>query len=319
MFLLSGNTMRPCYRSFQAGRIDLGALAPCQGLPVILLALTASLLPAQSLEVYSEFQRVDPFGRIVAADRAETPREILSPAVARNGFASFHVAVSVPPQTNYLLYVVTNPMNACRVALYREHFAKTKDGWVPDPLSEVRRLPDFGAVPDPDEQISGQNTRVYLLDIWIPPDAVAGRFRLEVQLKVGYFLVKPLEIRVLDARIPDRAAALKRVGSLPGIEEPADASAAAPLAQYLAGDLAAGDLVAGDPARPDGPPVTVRGIIRRNAVQDMALARLLDRNQAGPDKMKARWSTLAGSRPLGAERYLRIRDFVYQESAQGPQ
>lgn len=278
--------------------------------PLILLAFAESLLPAQSLEVYSEFQRVDPFGRIVAADRAETPREILSPAVARNGFASFHVVVSVPPQTNYFLYVVSNPVNACRVALYREHFARTKDGWVPDPLSEVRRLPDFGAVPDPDEQIPGQNTRLYLLDIWIPPEA-AGRFRLEVQLKVGYFLVKPLEIRVLDARIPDLTPALKGGGprSLPGIEEPADASAAATVAEYVAGEL----------SLPDEHPLTVRGIIRRNAVQDMALARLLDRNKAGPDKMKERWSILTGSRPLGAERYLRIRDFLYKESAQGPQ
>jgi hypothetical protein len=166
-------------------------------------------------------------------------------------------------------------------------------------------------VPDPDERIPGQNTRLYLLDIWIPPDAVAGRFRLEVQLKVGYFLVKPLEIRVLDARIPDLTPPLKvgGPGRLPGIEEPADASAAATLAQYIAGEL----------APPDDHPVTVRGIIRRNAVQDMALARLLDRNQAGPDKMKERWSTLTGLRPLGAERYLRIRDFVYKESAQGPQ
>src|ERR1700686_3004597 len=103
------------------GRIGSAMFLLC----VIAFALAANLLPAQSIEVYSEFQRVDPFGRIVAADRAETPREILSPAVARNGFASFHVAVSVPPQTNYFLYVVTNPVNACRVALYREHFART--------------------------------------------------------------------------------------------------------------------------------------------------------------------------------------------------
>jgi hypothetical protein len=182
-------------------------------------------------------------------------------------------------------------------------------------LSEVRRLPDFGAVPDPDEQIPGQNMCLYLLDIWIPPEAAAGRFRLEVQLKVGYFLVMPLEIRVLDARIPDRAV-LKGPGpgGLPGVEEPADASAATALAQYIAGDLPAAEI-----APADDHAVTVRGIIRRNAVQDMALARLLDRNKAGPDQMKERWSTLAGLRPLGAERYLRIRDFVYKESAQGAQ
>ena len=43
-------------------------------------------------------------------------------------------------------------------------------------------------MPDPDEDIPGQNTRVYLLDVWIPPDADPGRFRLEAQLKVGYWI-----------------------------------------------------------------------------------------------------------------------------------
>ena len=274
---------------------------------VMALALAGRLLPAQSLEVYSEFQRVDPFGGIVAADRAETPREILSPAVARNGFASFHVVVSVPPQTNYFLYVVTNPVSACRVALYKEYFVKTKDGWVPDTLAEVRRLPDFGVMPDPDQQIPGQHARVYLLDVWIPPDAGAGRFRLEVQLKVGYFIVKPMEIRVLEARIPDLPAASKQnpPESLPGVEEPADTSAAAPLARYISGE----------PALPQAVSLTVRGVIRRNAVQDLALARLLDRNRVGPEKIKERWSSLTGSRTRGAERYLGIRDFIYKESA----
>jgi hypothetical protein len=60
------------------------------------------------------------------ADRGGQPREILSPAVARNAWASFHVVISAPPQTTYLLYVVTNPLNACRVALYKEHFEKTR-------------------------------------------------------------------------------------------------------------------------------------------------------------------------------------------------
>ena len=139
-----------------------------------ILILIATALRAQSLEVYSEFQRVDPSGKVVAIDRAEQPREILSPAVARNGYASFHIVVSAPPKTNYLLYVVTNPLDACRVTLYKERFVKTGGGWVPDTLEEIHRLPDFGAMPDPDEDIPGQNTRVYLLDIWIPPDADPG-------------------------------------------------------------------------------------------------------------------------------------------------
>ena len=57
---------------------------------------TAAAGTAQTVEIYSEFQRPDPFGGIVEPDRAWKPREILSPAVSRNGFASFHIAVSVP-------------------------------------------------------------------------------------------------------------------------------------------------------------------------------------------------------------------------------
>ncbi|HXB73713.1 MAG TPA: hypothetical protein VNY05_36075 [Candidatus Acidoferrales bacterium] len=278
---------------------------------MLLLAFAAAGLPAQSLELYSEFQRVDPFGNIVKSDRAESPREVLSPAVARNGSASFHVVVSVPPRMSYFLYVVTNPVNACRVALYKERFTKTKDGWVPDALSEVRRLPDFGVVPDPDEQIPEQTARVYLLDVWIPPDAEVARFRLEVQLKVGYFLVRPLEIRVTPARVPGNSILASRgtaeTVSLPRLEEPADASAAGVLAGYIGGK----------PEMPEAHPLTVRGMIRRNAIQDMGIAATLDRSQAGPDAIRKRRDesqAMAGPpESLGAEWYLRIRDWLYAE------
>ena len=56
--------------------------------------------------------------------------------MVRNGFASFHIVVTVPPPDTYLLYVATNPLNACRVNLYREHFVKTSRGWIPDTLTE---------------------------------------------------------------------------------------------------------------------------------------------------------------------------------------
>ena len=84
-----------------------------------LLPLLAGVACAQSIEIYSEFQRPDPFGGIVRADRATRPREILSPAVPRNGHASFHIAVSVPGKESYLLYVATNPLDACRVTSIR--------------------------------------------------------------------------------------------------------------------------------------------------------------------------------------------------------
>src|SRR5690349_5716802 len=116
---------------------------------LISAAAGAALLNGQTLAVYSEFQRVDPFGNIVAADRGGTPREILSPAAPRNGFVSFHVAVTAPAGTNYFLYVVPAPLNACRVALYKEHFTRTPTGWIPDALEPITRLPQFATMPDP--------------------------------------------------------------------------------------------------------------------------------------------------------------------------
>src|ERR1035441_7578120 len=264
-----------------------------------ILILIATALRAQSLEVYSEFQRVDPSGKVVAIDRAEQPREILSPAVARNGYASFHIVVSAPPKTNYLLYVVTNPLDACRVTLYKERFVKTGGGWVPDTLEEIHRLPDFGAMPDPDEDIPGQNTRVYLLDIWIPPDADPGRFRLEAQLKVGTWIVRPMEVRVIPARVPNRSGGREpgRSAPLPRVEEGADAAASAVLNDYISGALGP------TPAEP----LTVRDIIRRNAIQDMALA-------GSPEALEQLRKGLPSRKTLGAEWYLRFRDLVYSEA-----
>jgi hypothetical protein len=272
------------------------------GVPILMGALAATALRAQSLEIYSEFQRVDPFGNIAAIDRAEHPREILSPAVARNGYASFHVVVSVPPKTNYLLYVVTNPLDACRVALYKEHFAKTGGGWIPDALSEVHRLPDFGAMPDPDEDIPGQNTRVYLLDVWIPPGAEPGRFRLEAQLKVGTWIVRPMEVRVIPALVPDGAGGREpgRTVALPRVEEGADAAAAVVLKDYIA---ARGRGFSPTPVQT----LTVRDIIRRNAMQDVALA-------GSPEALEKLRKSLPSRKTLGAEWYLRIRDLVYSEA-----
>jgi len=272
----------------------------------MLAAALAGPLAAQSVDIYSEFSRVDPFGEIVAADRGGQPREILSPAVARNAWASFHVVITAPPATTYLLYVVTNPLNACRVALYKEHFEKTPSGWAPDRLTELTRLPDFGVIPDPADGVDGQTTRAYLLDLWIPPNADVARFRLEVQLKVGTWLVRPMEVRVIAPRVPDLHVATEPV-PLPPVSSGADA-------------VALGALL--DPnARTYPLPATVRAIILRNAVQDMALASRLDAAVAGPEALRQRWEILKSAsgdsvvpRPTGAERYLRLRDWIYSEA-----
>lgn len=268
----------------------------------ILLAVTVCALAAQSVDIYSEFSRVDPFGEIVPADRGARPREILSPAVARNAWASFHVVVSAPVKTTYLLYVVPNPLNACRVSLYREHYEKTPAGWVPDRLTELTRLPDFGAMPDPADGVEGQTTRSYLLDLWIPPNADVARFRLEVQLKVGFWIVRPMEVRVVAPRVPDLHVANGPV-SLPPVSAGTDAVALSALL---------------DPTnRTCAPPESVRAIIYRNAVQDAALASRLEKSIAGPQQLRQRAEVL-NPQASGGEWYLRLRDWLYAEAQRMP-
>lgn len=267
---------------------------------LLTLALAASAATGQTVEIYSEFQRPDPFGGIVPVDRAWQPREILSPAVARNAFASFHIAVTAPAKESYFLYVVPNPISACRVALYREHFVQTRAGWIPDRLTELERLPDFAVMPDPADGVEGQTTRVYLLDLWLPPNADVARFRLEVQLKVADWIIRPMEVRVMEARVPDLPAGV--AGAMPDIEQGADAAAAAVLREHLAGE----------PLAVPPPDLTVRRILRRNAVQDVALARdTLELTRRALDLFRVN-STFT-PRPLGSEWWLRLRDYLFSQ------
>lgn len=217
--------------------------------------------------------------------------------MARNGFASFHIAVSVPQKESYFLYVVTNPVEACHVALYKEHFVKTPSGWIPDRLTEVHRLPDFGVMPDPDDGVEGQTTRVYLLDLWIPPTADLSRFRVEVQLKVAGWTIVPMEVRTMRAQFPDLTTTNERL-VLPPIEAGADAAAAS--LQGGSGVLAV-----------EAQPLTVRSILHRNAIQDIMLSENTYPKtvpQQAAELMRANFSVIP--RLLGAEWYLRIRDHL---------
>jgi hypothetical protein len=242
----------------------------------------------------------------VAPDRGwREPREVLSPAVARNGFATFHIAVTVPAKESYFLYIVPNPVSACRVFLYKEHFARTAAGWIADRLTEVGRLPDFGVMPDPDDGVEGQTTRVYLLDLWLPPNADVARFRLEVQLKIADWTVRPMELRVTPLRVPELSRGV--YGSLPEIDRPADTAAMAPLGDYLAGT----------PLRMPGTPATVRDAIRRSAVQDLVLAQAMTPGGFTQRAMDLfRLNSAFRPRPFGAEWWLRLRDWIFAAKPQ---
>jgi hypothetical protein len=271
-------------------------------IPKISAQEAATVLP--DVEIYSEFQRIDPYGNVVGVDKGERPREIISPAVPRNAHVSFHVAVTVPRGQNYFLFVVPNPLDACGVEMYREHFTQTAHGWVPDALIELHSLPDFGFMPDPDQNIPGQNTRVYLLDLWIPPTARPPGFRIEVQMKMGYFYVRPMEIRVIPVNVPNVPEAGERSkASLAGIESGADAAAIGVLKEYISGRI----------SYRGGKSATVRDVIRRDAVQDVMLGRSLGSGKTDPSAIKRFWKSLPAV--PGAEGYLRIRDYILRHAA----
>jgi len=141
------------------------------------------LLPAvwsQPLRVYSEFAKIDATGKVTAP--AE-PREILSPAIARNAFSSFQIVVDVPRGTSYQLYVAQNPENAVEVTLYRENG---------DKLERV------------EQPVSGTGTQVFWMDLWTTRDAPVARIKVEPQLHVNNdWVIYPMEARVMSATVPD--------------------------------------------------------------------------------------------------------------------
>ncbi len=145
--------------------------------PILLLG---TQLFAQSIDVYSEFWPWD--------GSSAAPREIISPAVPRNGFTTFKVLVNAPAGTSYFLFCQTNPPNLVETHLYKVA--------LPDRLDPVKS-PNFGVIPD------GESSRAYLLDVWVPADGEPGRrVRLELQLKVGDWIVYPMELRIQKASVP---------------------------------------------------------------------------------------------------------------------
>ena len=223
-----------------------------------ILALAAAGPLAAQLTVYSEFQRVDPFGSVVAVDRAERPREILSPAVPRNAWTSFHIAVEVRDNRPVFLYTQQNP-DQLKVTLYKERFVKTAGGWIPDGLVKIAKNPATALLPEPDNPIPGQNTVVYWLDIWVPPNVPTGRMRFEVVSKSGdLWTVYPMELRIMQATVP---LSFGRPGPVPPVTARADAALLSLLRRRRCGVPASGRSA----------PLTVRDLLRRNARQDLAL------------------------------------------------
>ena len=146
--------------------------------------LFAAAAWSQPLRVYSEFAKIDGAGKVI--EPAE-PREILSPAIARNAFSSFQIVVDVPQGTSYQLYVAQNPENAVEVTLYRENGEK---------LERV------------EQPVSGNGTQVFWMDLWTARDAPVARIKVEPQLHVNNdWVIYPMEARVVNATAENASTA----------------------------------------------------------------------------------------------------------------
>jgi len=298
---LPSNTRKTELPSVAATRGFLASL----GARTAPFALLCAAAHPQSVHIYSEFRRIAPNGAVLEQDRPGRPREIISPAVARNGFASFRLVLSAPAGKSFALHFSDNPEKSFQYTLYRELAAQSGQTAVPD-LLEHAPLPVSGVFTD--------SPITYWLDILVPAAIPTGRIRVEAQLNVDdHWIIYPLEVRVLPASIP-RHAALSF--PLPSANLVSAQSALVPLQNYLCGKPA--------PVPQTGPP-TIRQMIARNALQDVALARSLEPalgaahlhqtllGWIGAPDVKT-WCAARLEAPPDPELYLKMRDFLYKSA-----
>lgn len=274
--------------------------------PLSLFAILvfAAGLPAQELYVRSEFQRVGADGKVIPQDRAEHPREILSPAFARNGFASYILTANLPAGIEYTLDIGQNPEEATRLVLYRQSYGSNG---IPDRLEKVE-LPVQGKTVEEENQ-------TYWLDIWVPAAAPVGRVKIEVQLWVGdRWVIYPMEARITHVQIPKFPV---KFWGLPSPEARADAAMISPWRDHLC-----------RPLKNEFQPkfTTIRLLQQRNIQQDVALAKKLGRDvgiqafvRGGlPPEIAVAdgWCAAPADQwreQLGPEWYLKVRDHFYRQ------
>ena len=238
------------------------------------IGLAAALLV--DLRVSSEFQRVDVHGSIALPDRGAAPRELLSPAAARNSFLTLHAAVTGAPGAIYWLATQSNPPGRLRVNVYR---LTARDG-IYDVLGPPARSASqiFAVLPP-------GGVDAWLIDVWVPADLPAETMRFEVLTRTATWRIAPMELRIQEAVVPAIGVAHAPF-DLPPVRAPADASAWAALASAR---------------RVAPPPANVRAIIYRNALQDAALSPGLDLLWPALIERGLYWS------PYGADAYARLR------------
>jgi hypothetical protein len=252
------------------------------------------------LRVYSSFTRIDPFGNVVAPDRGQDPREILSPALARGATSGFHLVVSGAPGAEFTLYVGQNPGTAAGITLYRERYLQTRAGWIPDAIEPVS-LPYRGRIGA--DGIPNQTAQSFWMDLSIAREAAVERVKIEPQASFGgRWVIYPMEARIVFTTAP--ALDYSPSVSPASPESPADFTARRVLRRKLCGNA--------EKVSPRSP-LNIRDLIARDAAQDLAMASVVPAETLWGftgARDRSSWCRAEQPHPDGPEWYLRIRDRV---------
>jgi hypothetical protein len=246
----------------------------------VLLVLSAPVW-AQPLMVYSDLARIDKSGTVTAP---ETPREILSPMVIRNGFTSFQLVVQAPPSKHWQVHVGQNPDNAVAITMYRESG---------DALERVE-LP-----------VEGEGTQLFWMDLWTAKEAPVRRIKVEPELNIDDdWVVYPMEGRVEEAVVQSEKP----------LEPTLPARDAVRFAVCFTGGVL--DLPG------SGPQYSLPAIQFRNSQQDAILARIYGarddlKRQFGvcdgaPPTDQSWYRQIRDYQPGDPEAYLKIRDYLFR-------
>ncbi len=232
--------------------------------------MVAAAAWAQPLTVYSDLADIDATGKVIAP---ETPREILSPALLRNGFTSFQVVVQAPADRKWWLFIGQNPADSVKVTMYRESAGKLEPVEVP---------------------LQSSGTEVLWMDVWTGRNAPIARIKIEPELMIDDdWVIYPIEARVMEAVAPE----------MPPFTLAASAPAAIRLSVKLDRDCG---VIFANPVGNDGPSVARWRF--RNIEQDIRLAD----EHAVLDELRKRNNACDLVQPKDPEHFLRIRDYLYR-------
>ncbi len=164
------------------------------------------------LEASHEWVAHDPFGNLKGVDQsplARVPTDASGRVVLcapRNGYASFRALVH--GQGEYRLSASIG--GDLEIDLFKAwyHRMRGEPGqpptYWPDALVPLRDQQVF-QLPDPDNQVEGQTTQLFWVDVYVPLDAPPGEVGGEVRLVAdGGTRSLPVRVHVLDAALPDQ-------------------------------------------------------------------------------------------------------------------